>query len=297
MIEIKAADGTTNSHVVSPTIFPDGTSQVWKLPDWVHNIPVRIEWYYENESELIHLNQLVDLLTISLYCDVVSVFIPYLPYARQDKSITNETTFAKYTFATMLPGSVSNPIEFFTLDAHSGSYSGMFPKMITNLSPKQYIERAVKYSTTLSNKLYLVFPDQGAANRYSHMFPDHDYLVVEKVRDQLTGVITGLKFSEDDLASMEAVSSIHFYSTSPSFLIVDDICDGGMTFIKTAELIKNTFARTYSINLYVTHGIFSKGMEVLHNAGIKDIYTTQSLLYFRENNNLGSFGFKIENTD
>lgn len=34
MIKIQTLDLTNNlEHVVKPTIFPDGTSQVWKLPE------------------------------------------------------------------------------------------------------------------------------------------------------------------------------------------------------------------------------------------------------------------------
>ena len=40
-------------------------------------------------------------------------------------------------------------------------------------------------------------------------------------------------------------------------LIVDDICDGGMTFIKVAEVLKNF--GTKQIDLAVSHGLFSKG--------------------------------------
>ena len=44
-------------------------------------------------------------------------------------------------------------------------------------------------------------------------------------------------------------------------LIVDDICDGGGTFIPLAKKLKNAGAKT--VTLYVTHGIFSKGLDPL----------------------------------
>jgi phosphoribosylpyrophosphate synthetase len=44
--------------------------------------------------------------------------------------------------------------------------------------------------------------------------------------------------------------------------IVDDLCDGGATFISIAKLLRNCF--TFGdLNLYVTHGLFSKGKEEL----------------------------------
>jgi ribose-phosphate pyrophosphokinase len=52
---------------------------------------------------------------------------------------------------------------------------------------------------------------------------------------------------------------------------VDDICDGGGTFIGLAALLKSHNAG--HIVLIVSHGIFSKGFDLAH---IDAIYTTNS---------------------
>jgi phosphoribosylpyrophosphate synthetase len=57
-------------------------------------------------------------------------------------------------------------------------------------------------------------------------------------------------------------------------LIVDDICDGGATFIELAKIIKPM--NPSSLTLFVTHGIFSKGFEPLYEF-IDKIYYTGSL--------------------
>ena len=57
-------------------------------------------------------------------------------------------------------------------------------------------------------------------------------------------------------------------------LIVDDLCDAGGTFIGSAQVLRDAGAR--SVSLYVTHGVFSKGVENLLNNGIDAIYTTTS---------------------
>ena len=44
-------------------------------------------------------------------------------------------------------------------------------------------------------------------------------------------------------------------------MIVDDICDGGQTFIELAKALEKQGA--HQIFLYVTHGIFSKGLDTL----------------------------------
>lgn len=50
---------------------------------------------------------------------------------------------------------------------------------------------------------------------------------------------------------------------------------GGATFIPIAQQLKQLGAK--SIVLYVTHGIFSKGLDILFNSGINNIITTNSL--------------------
>ncbi len=56
-------------------------------------------------------------------------------------------------------------------------------------------------------------------------------------------------------------------------VIVDDICDGGRTFIELAKTLKEGGAQR--VVLYVTHGIFSKGIYPLEKY-IDEVYTTNS---------------------
>jgi len=60
-----------------------------------------------------------------------------------------------------------------------------------------------------------------------------------------------------------------------NFLVVDDLCDGGGTFIGLGEAIKeiNPKAR---LSLYITHGFFTKGLESLLEYYDR-LYTTNSV--------------------
>ena len=52
-----------NGHIITPTIFPDKTSQVWKLEqDWFFPTNNVITWEFENEAEFMQLAQLNDLV-------------------------------------------------------------------------------------------------------------------------------------------------------------------------------------------------------------------------------------------
>jgi ribose-phosphate pyrophosphokinase len=80
-----------------------------------------------------------------------------------------------------------------------------------------------------------------------------------KTRDVSTGKLTG--FTLEELP----VKGGHY-------LVVDDICDGGGTFIGLGEKIREQ--GSYA-DLYVSHGIFSKGTKELKEI-FKNIYTTDS---------------------
>jgi ribose-phosphate pyrophosphokinase len=90
---------------------------------------------------------------------------------------------------------------------------------------------------------------------------------MDKIRDQETGGITSLR--------MNTSGGCNHYIKNKNILIVDDICDGGRTFIECAKILH--LHEVNSVSLYVTHGIFSKGLAPLEDAGITEIYTKDGL--------------------
>ncbi len=106
------------------------------------------------------------------------------------------------------------------------------------------------------------FPDNGALTRYEASFQGWPMIYCDKIRNQDTGEITGL-----------SLQTMGVDIAGKSVLIVDDICDGGRTFIEVAKLLKDASR----VDLAVTHGIFSKGFGCLYEAGIDRIFTTNSL--------------------
>ena len=65
----------------------------------------------------------------------------------------------------------------------------------------------------------------------------------------------------------------------PRLLIVDDICDGGYTFISAAKLLKERWP-TAKIDLFVSHMIASKGLGVLEEHFENIYYNRQIGKYF-----------------
>lgn len=252
-----------NDMQINLTIFPDKTSQVWKLHEPCLNLGYAdIRWDFDSESELMHLAQLRDLIK-SFGNPVCTLFITYLPYGRQDKRIDNNSTFALRTFAKFVNFMRFDKVT--CLDPHSEVALDIFKNFVA-VYPTGRINTVME---DLESSM-ICFPDKGALLKYGQMFPGRDYINALKERDQATGKI--LKYSLNGSARDHDV------------LIVDDICDGGATFIALAELLYAGGAT--EVNLFVTHGIFSKGLKVLKDAGIKRIFTYQGEMGYDPRNSV-----------
>jgi ribose-phosphate pyrophosphokinase len=105
----------------------------------------------------------------------------------------------------------------------------------------------------------LVAPDAGALKKTMELsrLAGMPYIHADKKRNPENGEITGTAVHSSALGNQDV-------------LIVDDICDGGRTFVELAKELKTL--TTGKIYLYVTHGIFSKGLGVF-NGIIDHIYT------------------------
>jgi ribose-phosphate pyrophosphokinase len=241
-----------NGTPLNVTMFPDNTSQVWKvstleIPDtnWVH-----VKWEYSHEGEFMQLAQLKTLLDAKGFRSALR--IKYLPYGRQDKEVSNTATFALRTFASLL--NTLGFEEVIIMDPHSEIALDLIVH-----SRAEYPGTLIGRVGTQTNAYVVCYPDKGAVAKYTkkYSFP---YIYGEKVRDQLTGNILSYElmgFTED--------------MKGKSILIVDDICDGGMTFKILAKDLLAAGAK--EVNLFVTHGIFSKGIRTLNESGINKVFT------------------------
>lgn len=238
-----------NDKPVLPTKFPDGTTQVWKLDEsMLTKSSFGITWNFEKEEELIHIAQLKELLDTKHKNTYLE--INYLPYARQDKEVSNSSTFALRTLAKII-----NSLNFESvsiLDPHS--------TVATNLINNSHaVYPVVEVEDVFDDYRYdiVCYPDKGASSKYENIYLEFPFVFANKVRDQLTGEIKELKLEGDVL--------------NKKVLIVDDICDGGATFIELTKKLKESGAK--SVSLFVTYGLFTKGIKILKYNGIDKIFT------------------------
>lgn len=241
-----------NGTPLNVTLFPDNTSQVWQLPQL--RLPdtnyVHIVWEFQHEGEFMHIAQLKMLLTRRGFTSTLR--LKYLPYGRQDKPVSNDATFALHAFAHVL-----NSLMFEEVVIHD-PHSSVAVDLIRN-SRAEYAFLQINRIIEETKPETFCYPDKGAVSKYSELpfLRSFRFIYGEKVRDQLTGYITSYQVIGD--------------AKDKKVLIIDDICDGGMTFKLLAKDL--LAAGATEVNLFVTHGIFSKGLKTLKDSGINRIFT------------------------
>lgn len=234
-----------------------------------------------------------DIMDLLLICDVINQYdnklileIPYFPYARQDRVCADGQAFSARVFKRLV--SMCRPGIFYTWDIHSEAtlvgLKRMLPNTrIINVLPYQFVtksERLTEYFK--SEDSILVVPDKGAISRckqlQAYINKDLSMVMCSKVRDPKTGHILKTVVGEEDEIHHNTISF-----EGKTAIIPDDICDGGYTFIKIAEKLRELGVS--KVILYVTHGIFSKGRGVFSGL-IDEVFYTNSRdsMPFPENN-------------
>jgi ribose-phosphate pyrophosphokinase len=242
------------------TTFPGGEScirveQVGLLPD-----EIVLQLDFESNSDLFDLALLVDAIrrkydSVSAQPSIL-LFLPYAPYARQDRVCNEGESLSIKVVADFI-----NSLKFSRVcivDPHSDVTSALFNNVVVFGQEHAAMRMAAKVGR---DNTIIVAPDAGASKKASKFAKKGGFpglIQAEKVRDLVTGKILETRVPDMLAGEMD-------------FLIVDDICDGGRTFTELAKVLRPL--TTGKIMLYVTHGIFSAGVEVFDNL-IEDVYTT-----------------------
>jgi ribose-phosphate pyrophosphokinase len=254
-------------------IFPDGQPHIVlnfdKIPQNTEgvNIIARIT----NPTDLFTVLMAKDVLdaqvasSLAINIERIDLTISYLMAARMDRQMTDGEPFSLRIVAAMLNQAGFRHISIF--DPHSDVSTALIlrSKAIGNES---FVSKCLEhfYQNQERDDYALISPDAGALKKIYKVAQFVDApLVVEcsKIRDVKTGHLSGFNTQVIDFQGKTC-------------FIVDDICDGGGTFVGLAALLKSRNAG--KIVLIVSHGIFSKGFDL---AGIDAIYTTDSFRDFK----------------
>jgi ribose-phosphate pyrophosphokinase len=200
-------------------------------------------------TDLIALMLTVDAIRRVRPTYPINLAIPYFPYARQDRVCNEGEALSVAVIAKMINALDVGAVIIF--DPHSPVTPALIDR-VKVITPKEIIERAIGLGFIAHQKeLTYMAPDQGAYKRVLDIASDYDiggdFLWAVKERDPKTMEIKEVKINGD-------VKDRHI-------LIVDDICDGGRTFLEIGKQLRALGAA--SIQLYITHGIFSYGITAL----------------------------------
>lgn len=250
-----------NKFVIEQNHFPDGTLRL-SVPNCY---PMQISWYYDNDEELITLIYLVKHLRNLDYgfANTISLFMPYVPNARMDRTEDGKNVFTLKYFAEIINGLNFEEVRIF--DPHSTVTTALIDRAIV-VAPFRLLGNAVdEMCRESSDENFTIFyPDAGSVKRYSGVIKN-PYVFGNKVRDWDTGEIKGL----DVIGDIERIKD-------HNVLIVDDICSKGGTFYHSAKKLKDLGAK--DIYLYVTHceNTVMQG-ELIRSGLVKRIFTTDSI--------------------
>lgn len=210
-------------------------------------------------ADLFNSDDIMELLLLTsalryLKCDHIHLVCPYLPYARQDRVAYLGEALGIKTMCSLV-----NQMQFASVevwDVHSDVSMALLDSVAFNRPQLEFVSRI---SDVAIANCVLVAPDAGARKK-TQKAAEHlglSMVGADKIRSTEDGSITGTEVHSDHIGDKD-------------FLIVDDICDGGRTFVELAKVLRPLTSG--KIRLYVTHGIFSKGLGVFDGL-IDAIYT------------------------
>ena len=175
--------------------------------------------------------------------------IKYLMSMRMDRVISFNEAYSLSIVMKMLK--MFNPINISVLEPHNGA------AILVN-GGMGYPSHKPDFSEYL-----VVFPDKGAYMRYKALYDKA--VICSKVRDVSTGELTGFSIENPEILEE---------CPNKPLIVIDDLCDGGGTFVGIAELLKEKCPdRPKSI--FVTHAVNPKGIDNM-SEHYDNVYITNS---------------------
>lgn len=199
----------------------------------------------------------------NLGAEIVHLYVPYFMGARSDRKFQDGgVNYLKQVICPIINSQNFSSVT--VLDPHSDVLEACL-KNFNKVDNLKLVDFALESLNGRSSQTLIVSPDAGALKKIYDVakhFNITNVVTASKVRDVVSGNIV-----KTELPGM-------FLSDIEHIIIIDDICDGGRTFIELAKVIKEQ--TNIPIYLIVTHGIFSAGLDQLTEY-IDGIFSTNSV--------------------
>lgn len=216
---------------------------------------VRIEARITSMDDLFALFLATDALRRVYAEAALNLFIPYFPYARQDRVCNSGEALSAQVMGKLINAQGYDSV--IVVDPHSAVTPAVLDRCLVWDQYDVFSEIKSDWS-----EWTIVAPDMGAVKKcedFAKRVGAKAVVGFNKTRELATGKITGM---------------VPLFEVDPDaqYLVLDDICDGGRTFI---ELVSH-MSYVGTLELAVTHGIFSKGVGIVADHFDK-VHTSNSL--------------------
>lgn len=235
--------------------FPGGEIGVQLHADDKQYNTFRYQWNvyapaFPTAEDVLCMQMLVNAIRqFNVHSSNINVFFTYLPYARQDRVCHEGEAFALQVFVNSLKnfGRINM---LSVMDLHSDVARQLLsaedlPFKVVEYEQIDALTDFCVYNNLELAEIKIIAPDAGAKLKLLKQFEDRN--LDPKNIHCLLKTRNGSK-----------VEYKPYLLTAGKYYVVDDICDGGATFIALAEMLKNVNPEV-ELELVVTHGIFSKG--------------------------------------
>lgn len=271
---------SVNGREISITTFPNKERKV----DINCSIDsqVFVNWKYENDGDFLLLNMVDDAIDRkrieeSTDTNKVNCIINSMPYERMDRS-QNGSVFSLEVACNLLPKGWNYTIIAPHSDVCVNLLKATVKGTVEKVHVHNYLFNEVKENDVLSHlfeeKNVLVFPDEGAKNRYSKIISEQGsipYLEIvygKKHRNFETGNIEKLTLVDERGLEVKDLNGINA-------IVVDDLSSYGGTFIKLKEVLDECCVKEAHLFLEKAEDSILKG-RVLDN--YDSVHTTNLMM-------------------
>lgn len=233
-----------------------------KVDELLNTVNNTVTLMYESNEDLIKL------IFLKKHLDFIGsthskLLISYMPYSRMDRTENHSVFTLKYV------SEIINSLKFdkvHIFEPHSNVTSALINNSMSLYINQGFVEYLLHEFKMDKETDYIMFPDNGAANRYKNL-KFKNILIGHKNRDFETGEIKNL----DIIGEVKNPKKV---------LIVDDLSSYGGTFVHSS--IKLRELGFEEVNLYVSHAENSifKGELFKH---IDNVITSDSILTEQNN--------------
>ena len=254
------------------------TYNISKFPDGQQTVDITSTYFFNTSTQVqirSRMNDFKDLELIlcatqalkNLGVSDIELYVPYFIGGRSDRLFG----YGGVNYLKQVIGPIINSQGYskvYVMDPHSDVLEAVINNFAKydNFKLVKFALENIDNTNDARERIVLVSPDAGAYKKIFDVakeFGIQNIITANKVRDLKTGNII-----RTEIPTLDQHRDL-------KYVIIDDICDGGRTFVELAKVMKDS-RPTAKIYLVVTHGIFSKGLGELSEY-FDGIFTTDTI--------------------